>query len=101
MAGKDPASGNDYKGKQAQQLSSFNKSMQATYSKYMPASYQHFAADATNLRAAAGGGGGTDMGQSQQNGAGQSGGYQQYMQDYGNYSTYMAGNSGNSQSSGG
>lgn len=75
MAGTGVTSGGDYNSKGKSQLAAWNKTMAKTYDKYIPGSYEHFAAQATEERAAGkvpteGGGG------AQQNagGAGQGGG---------------------------
>eukprot|EP00930_Biecheleria_cincta_P039809 TRINITY_DN27329_c0_g1_i1.p1 TRINITY_DN27329_c0_g1~~TRINITY_DN27329_c0_g1_i1.p1 ORF type:complete len:610 (-),score=137.58 TRINITY_DN27329_c0_g1_i1:416-2245(-) len=52
MAGSGVTSGNDYNSKGKSQLASWNKTMAKTYDKYIPGSYEHFAMQATQERAA-------------------------------------------------
>jgi len=53
MAGKDPASGKDWKSKPKQQVEAWNQSMQHTYHTYIPGSYQSFPSKVAEIRTSA------------------------------------------------
>jgi len=98
MAGSQPTSGKDYKGKGKEQLSAWNKTMTKTYDKYIPGAYESFAKESTEVRGQGGGqqqGGGTGGGSQQGSGSSQGGGSSQGSGG-GNH-----GSGGSSQGSGG